>query len=67
MAFQDARSLDVRSVRKSCVHVVHPQDGRLIPFETYNLFYRGELEREQLDPLRHEIVRGGVGAPSPGR
>jgi uncharacterized radical SAM superfamily Fe-S cluster-containing enzyme len=25
MAFQDARSLDVRSVKKSCVHIVHPR------------------------------------------
>ena len=31
MAFQDARSLDVRSVKKSCVHIVHPADLRLIP------------------------------------
>jgi hypothetical protein len=62
MAFQDARSLDVRSVKKSCVHVVHPADGRLIPFETYNLFYRGDLERERLDPLRREVV-ASAGAP----
>ncbi|MEQ1895318.1 MAG: radical SAM protein, partial [Planctomycetota bacterium] len=56
MAFQDARSLDVRSVKKSCVHIVHPADLRLIPFETYNLFYRGALERERLDPLRKRVV-----------
>jgi len=37
--FMDAYSLDVRSVKKSCIHIVHP-DGRLIPFDTYNLFYR---------------------------
>jgi len=55
MAFQDARSLDVRSVKKSCVHIVHPVDLRLIPFETYNLFYRGALERERLDPLRAHV------------
>ena len=39
--FLDAHSLDVRSVKKSCIHIVHP-DGRLIPFDTYNLFYRDE-------------------------
>jgi hypothetical protein len=33
----------VRSVKKSCVHIVHPKDGRLIPFDTYNLFYRDDL------------------------
>ena len=39
MQFIDAYSFDVRSVKKTCVHIVHP-DGRLIPFDTYNLFYR---------------------------
>ncbi|HLN63109.1 MAG TPA: radical SAM protein [Symbiobacteriaceae bacterium] len=37
--FMDAYSLDVRSVKKSCIHIAHP-DGRLIPFDTYNIFYR---------------------------
>jgi uncharacterized radical SAM superfamily Fe-S cluster-containing enzyme len=49
--FIDAYSFDVRSVKKTCVHIVHP-DGRLIPFDTYNLFYRDDLERTRLDPLR---------------
>jgi uncharacterized radical SAM superfamily Fe-S cluster-containing enzyme len=51
MDFIDAYSFDVRSVKKSCVHIVHP-DGRLIPFDTYNLFYRDDLERTRLAPLR---------------
>jgi uncharacterized radical SAM superfamily Fe-S cluster-containing enzyme len=51
MQFIDAQSFDVRSVKKSCVHIVHP-DGRLIPFDTYNLFYRDGLERDVLGPLR---------------
>jgi 7,8-dihydro-6-hydroxymethylpterin dimethyltransferase len=51
MQFIDAHSFDVRSVKKSCVHIVHP-DGRLIPFDTYNLFYRDQLERTVLGPLR---------------
>ena len=46
----------MRSVKKTCVHIVHP-DGRLIPFDTYNLFYRDELERTRLAPLR---LREGV-------
>ncbi|QEH39111.1 Antilisterial bacteriocin subtilosin biosynthesis protein AlbA [Aquisphaera giovannonii] len=37
--FMDVYSMDVRSVKKSCLHIVHP-DGRMIPFDTYNLFYR---------------------------
>jgi uncharacterized radical SAM superfamily Fe-S cluster-containing enzyme len=51
MQFIDAHSFDVRSVKKTCVHIVHP-DGRLIPFDTYNLFYRDDLEHSRLDPLR---------------
>jgi|CZKD01.1.fsa_nt_gi molybdenum cofactor biosynthesis enzyme MoaA len=51
MQFIDAHSFDVRSVKKTCVHIVHP-DGRLIPFDTYNLFYRDDLEKTRLDPLR---------------
>jgi 7,8-dihydro-6-hydroxymethylpterin dimethyltransferase len=49
--FMDAYSFDVRSVKKTCIHIVHP-DGRLIPFDTYNLFYRDELEKQRLVPLR---------------
>ena len=52
MQFLDAHAFDVRSVKKSCVHIVHPEDGRLIPFDTYNLFYRDDLERRVLAPLR---------------
>jgi len=37
--FMDAANLDVRALKKSCVHMVQP-DGRMIPFETYNLFHR---------------------------
>ena len=51
MQFIDAHSFDVRSVKKTCVHIVHP-DGRLIPFDTYNMFYRDELEKTRLEPLR---------------
>ena len=51
MQFIDAHSFDVRSVKKTCVHIVHP-DGRLIPFDTYNLFYRDHLEQTRLTPLR---------------
>jgi hypothetical protein len=51
MQFIDAHSFDLRSVKKTCVHIVHP-DGRLIPFDTYNLFYRDGLERTRLEPLR---------------
>jgi 7,8-dihydro-6-hydroxymethylpterin dimethyltransferase len=60
MHFIDAHGFDVRSVKKSCVHIVHP-DGRVIPFDTYNLFYRDDLERTRLAPLR---ARHGDGVES---
>ena len=66
MQFIDAFDFDVRSVKKSCVHIVHPGDNRLIPFDTYNLFYRDGLERERLAPLREAIpaTRARVAPPS---
>jgi tetraether lipid synthase len=57
MQFIDAHSFDVRSVKKTCVHIVHP-DGRLIPFDTYNLFYRDGLEQSRLAPLRQRADLG---------
>lgn len=59
--FIDAHAFDVRSVKKSCIHIAHP-DGRLIPFDTYNLFYRDDLERTRLAPLR---AATGWTPPSP--
>ncbi|MCI0657031.1 MAG: radical SAM protein, partial [Acidobacteria bacterium] len=56
MQFIDAHAFDVRSVKKSCVHIVHP-DGRLIPFDTYNLFYRDGLEQSRLALLRDRVER----------
>lgn len=55
LQFADAAAFDVRSVKKSCIHIVHPQDGRLIPFDTYNLFYRDDLETSRLATLRGAI------------
>jgi uncharacterized radical SAM superfamily Fe-S cluster-containing enzyme len=59
MKFLDAYDMDVRSVKKTCVHIVHPRDGRIIPFDTYNLFYRDRKE-EGLARLR-VLAGGGVG------
>lgn len=53
MQFLDAYNFDVRSVKKSCVHIAHP-DGRIIPFDTYNLFYRDDKE-EELKKIQAEI------------
>ncbi len=49
--FMDAYNFDVRSVKRSCIHIAHP-DGRLIPFDTYNLFYRsGSIGHEMITKL----------------
>jgi uncharacterized radical SAM superfamily Fe-S cluster-containing enzyme len=52
MQFLDRHSLDLRSVRKTCVHIAHPDGKRVIPFDTYNLLYRDQLEEQILGPLR---------------
>ncbi len=51
--FMDARNLDLRALKKSCIHFAQP-DGRLIPFEAYNLFYRGD-RAEQTAHIQAEI------------
>jgi uncharacterized radical SAM superfamily Fe-S cluster-containing enzyme len=55
MAFIDAHGFDLRSIKKTCVHIAQP-DGRIIPFDTFNLFYRDGLETEVLVPIRQEIA-----------
>ena len=60
MQFIDAWGFDVRSVKKSCVHIAHPDGRRIIPFDTYNLFYRDDLENTILQPLRREREGRGV-------
>ena len=55
VAFLDAHSFETRVAKRSCIHMVQP-DGKLIPFDTYNLFYRdGAL-------ARLEALRAGVDA-----
>ncbi len=50
--FIDAHGFDLRSIRKTCVHIVHPDGKRVMPFDTYNLLYRDGLETQVLEPLR---------------
>ena len=45
MNFMDAHDFDVRAVKKSCVHIVDKR-GKLVPFETMNLFYRDKTIEE---------------------
>jgi 7,8-dihydro-6-hydroxymethylpterin dimethyltransferase len=57
MRFIDAYDFDVRAIKKSCVHIVH-KDGRIIPFETMNMFYRDEKEDylKQLQAEREAVL-----------
>jgi len=55
MAFMDAVNFDVRAMKKSCVHIVQP-DGRLVPFESFNLLYR-DGRRQLLEQRRAEVDR----------
>ncbi|MEL6232618.1 MAG: radical SAM protein [Cyanobacteria bacterium J06627_3] len=58
--FMDAYNFDVRSVKRSCIHIVHP-DGRIIPFDTYNLFYReGSAGQETITALHQRNKMPGV-------
>src|SRR5581483_11503566 len=58
--FIDADSFDLRSIRKTCIHIAHPDGKRLIPFDTFNLFYRDDLEQTRLNPLRQYSLSGRV-------
>jgi tetraether lipid synthase len=52
MQFLDVYNFDVRGAKKSCVHIVDDA-GKIIPFDTMNLFYRngkiGELRKRALE------------------
>jgi uncharacterized radical SAM superfamily Fe-S cluster-containing enzyme len=50
--FMDAYSLDVRALKKSCIHFAQP-DGRLVPFESFNLLYR---DARRLASIRSSIA-----------
>ena len=52
--FMDIHSMDIRALKKSCIHFATPE-GQLIPFETYNLFYRPG-KQEQLNALRSGVA-----------
>jgi hypothetical protein len=55
MQFMDAWSFDLRAMKKSCVHIAGA-DGRIYPFEAYNLLYRDGQEAV-LAVRRAEIAR----------
>ncbi len=60
MQFLDPYNFDVRSVKRSCIHIAHP-DGRIIPFDTFNMFYReGAQGYDIVNPPAGQSVEAGV-------
>lgn len=63
--FMDATSLDVRALKKSCIHFAQP-DGKMIPFESYNLLYRnGQRLRQVREAIaaqtgQRRLARGAI-------
>lgn len=53
MEFLDKYNFDVRSVKRTCVHIAHT-DGRIIPFDTYNMFYRNDMDVRALSGRRQK-------------
>ena len=53
LQFMDTYDFDVRSVKKSCVHIVN-KDNKMIPFETMNLFYRDD-KKKHLEKIQDSI------------
>lgn len=49
--FMDKYNFDIGSVKRSCIHFITPQ-GKIIPFDTYNLFYRDG----KIDSIRKELA-----------
>lgn len=52
IGFMDRHNFSVASVKRSCIHFVTP-NGQIIPFETYNLFYRDK----SIDGIRARLDR----------
>ena len=50
--FMDRHNFSVPAAKRSCIHFVTP-NGQIIPFETYNLFYRNG----EIGPIRARIER----------
>jgi len=64
MDFIDAHNFDLRSIKKSCVHIAQP-NGQMIPFDTYNIFYRDDLRERVLEPIRQSLSGSKRHPPAP--
>ncbi len=50
--FMDKYNFCVGGVKRSCIHFVEP-DGKIYPFDTFNLFYR---DRAVVERLREKVI-----------
>jgi uncharacterized radical SAM superfamily Fe-S cluster-containing enzyme len=51
VSFLDRYNFCIAAVKRSCIHFVTPK-GKIIPFDTYNLFYRNGLDVKLREALR---------------
>lgn len=58
LQFLDRYNFDLATVKRSCVHFV-TGDGQIIPFDTYNTFYRAGAEGAEVLE-RHRSVQGAA-------
>ncbi|MFZ4580314.1 MAG: radical SAM protein [Myxococcota bacterium] len=58
--FMDAASLELRAVQRSCIHIIHP-DGRLVPFDTFNVLHRPGNETALAGALEASGIRATGG------
>jgi hypothetical protein len=58
LQFLDRYNFDIGTVKRSCVHFV-TDDGQIIPFDTYNTFYRDGAEGAAV-LARHRPERGSA-------
>ncbi len=47
MSFMDKYDFDLGSIKRSCTHFVEP-DGKIYPFETWNMFYRQKKNENKI-------------------
>ena len=58
--FMDAQNLDIRSLKKSCIHFAHLDKdgkGKMVPFESFNILYRDD-RAEKLREIRGVLAKG---------
>lgn len=58
--FMDAQNLDIRSLKKSCIHFAtldKSGNGKMIPFESFNILYRDD-RAEKLKEIQNVLTKG---------